>query len=113
MFRLLQISVFSYLVSYFTLTIFIVFVIIRYALVSEQIRVESASELNYFTPSALPFFFGLAVFDFEGNGIVLNIHASMREPQKFQWVLTRVLTLYVVMIATFSAITYVVSAFCK
>ena len=54
--------------------------IIRYALVSEQSRVESASELNYFTPSALPFFFGLAVFDFEGNGIVLNIHASMREP---------------------------------
>jgi amino acid permease len=61
----------------------IVFVIIKYALTSELTRAEPSSQLNYFTPSALPFFFGVAVFDFEGNGIVLNIHASMREPQKF------------------------------
>jgi len=84
-------------------------VIIKYALDSELTREEASSQLNYFTPSALPFFFGVAVFDFEGNGIVLNIHASMKEPQKFSWVLTRVLTTYVVIIASFSAIVYYVS----
>ena len=86
------------------------FVIIKYALKSEMTRVESSSQLNYFTPSALPFFFGVAVFDFEGNGIVLNIHASMREPEKFSMVLRRVLTTYVFMIGTFSAIVYFVSS---
>ena len=59
------------------------FVIIKYAVTSEVARVEPSSQLNYFTPSALPFFFGVAVFDFEGNGIVLNLHASMREPNRF------------------------------
>ena len=92
------------------LTISSVFVIIKYALTSEMTRVESSSQLNYFTPSALPFFFGVAVFDFEGNGIVLNIHASMREPEKFSMVLRRVLTTYVFMIGTFSAIVYFVSS---
>jgi len=59
-----------------------------------------------FRPSALPFFFGVAVFDFEGNNIILNLHASMREPEKINWVLSRVLFIYVSLISVFSAIAY-------
>lgn len=51
-------------------------------------------------------FFGVAVFDFEGNNIVLNLHAAMSEPEKVHWALERVLFLYVSMIAGFSAIAY-------
>ena len=57
-------------------------------------------------PSSLPFFFGVAVFDFEGNNIILNLHASMKQPQKAMWVLKRVLLIYVTLIAGFSAVAY-------
>lgn len=63
--------------------------------------------MNYFTPSALPFFFGVAVFDFEGNNIVLNLHAAMKEPEEIFKVMKYVLILYVFMIASFSAVCYI------
>ena len=48
----------------------------------------------------------MAVFDFEGNNIILNLHSSMKEPEKAIWVLKRVLLLYVSLIAGFSAVAY-------
>jgi len=29
--------------------------------------------------SHMPLFFGIAVFNFEGNGVILNIHSSMKD----------------------------------
>ena len=56
--------------------------------------------------SAAPLFFGIAVFDFEGNGVVINLHASMRNPEHFNLVLFFCLSIYVTMLCFFSALAY-------
>ena len=68
-----------------------------------------SNDLNYFKPSAIPLFFGVAVFDFEGNGVVINLHASMQEPEKFNKVLVTTLSVYVTALCIFSTIAYWVS----
>ena len=70
---------------------------------------ELSENLNYMEFSALPLFFGVAVFDFEGNGVVINLHASMREPEKFSTVLVGTLLLYITLLCSFSSIAYWVS----
>lgn len=39
-----------------------------------------SDDIKVFDFNAIPLFFGVAVFDFEGNGVVINLHASMKEP---------------------------------
>jgi hypothetical protein len=39
--------------------------------------------LRYLQIDHLPLFFGIAVFNFEGNGVILNLEASMADPSKF------------------------------
>lgn len=56
----------------------------------------------------LPLFFGLAVFNFEGNGVVLNIHASMKEPKYFEQVIKRTLAAYISILIIFASFTYTV-----
>ena len=85
------------------------FIIIGYCFKNHNEHPELSDNLNYFEGSAIPLFFGVAVFDFEGNGIVINLHASMKEPEKFNMVLTRTLILYVSMLCIFSSIAYWVS----
>ena len=70
---------------------------------------ELSENLNYFSFSAIPLFFGVAVFDFEGNGVVINLRASMKEPEKFNKVLGITLSIYVTMLCIFCSIAYWVS----
>lgn len=82
------------------------FVICYYCIDNLSLNPDVTQDINLFAPTALPYFFGVAVFDFEGNNVVLNLHASMSEPKKIYWVLNRVIFLYVTMVASFSAIAY-------
>ena len=52
-------------------------VISIYAFDNMEDAPELHENINLFTASAMPVFFGIAVFDFEGNAVILNIHASM------------------------------------
>ena len=89
--------------------IFALFIIIGYCFKNHSEHPELSNDLNYFSPSAIPMFFGVAVFDFEGNGVVINLHASMKEPEKFNNVLITTLTIYVSALCIFSSIAYWVS----
>lgn len=86
--------------------LFALCVIIIYAFENMEEQPKLHENINLFTASSIPLFFGIAVFDFEGNGVVLNIHASMREPKKFNKVLHTVLSIYITLISMFSAICY-------
>jgi hypothetical protein len=44
---------------------------------------ELHENIAYLKVNHLPLFFGVAVFNFEGNGVILNLHASMEDPSKF------------------------------
>lgn len=60
--------------------VFALIVISRYCIQNQSEHPELSQNLNYLDLSAAPLFFGIAVFDFEGNGVVINMHASMKEP---------------------------------
>lgn len=66
---------------------FALFIILGYCFENIKQHPELHENLNYFNFSALPLFFGVAVFDFEGNGVIINLHASMKDPSKFNSVL--------------------------
>ena len=86
--------------------IFALAVIIGYCFQNHEDHPELSKDLNYFDPTAIPLFFGIAVFDFEGNGVVLNLHSSMKEPEKFDGILNKTITIVLVLICTFSTICY-------
>lgn len=86
--------------------IFALFVIMGYCFQNHSEHPELSENLTYFNFSAMPLFFGIAVFDFEGNGVVINLHASMKEPEKFNMILKLTLTIYVTALCIFSTIAY-------
>jgi proton-coupled amino acid transporter len=65
--------------------------------------------VNVFSPSKIPFFFGVAVFNFEGNGVVLNIHASMKQPEKFSKVLIVSIGIVICLVITVAGTSYYVN----
>lgn len=90
--------------------IFSLFIIIGYCFQHHSEHPEFSENLNMMSFSAIPLFFGIAVFDFEGNGVVINLHASMKEPEKFEKVLNICLSIYVASLCIFSTIAYWVSS---
>ena len=72
-------------------------------------RPELSDDIKVFDINAIPLFFGVAVFDFEGNGVVINLHASMKEPSKFMKVLIFCISVYTLMVCAFSSLAYYVS----
>lgn len=46
------------------------------------------------------------MFDFEGNGVVINLHSSMKEPEKFNKVMVFTIVCYTAMVCIFSSIAY-------
>lgn len=89
--------------------VFALFIIVAYCLQNANEHPELSNDLNYLDLTAVPLFFGIAVFDFEGNGVVINLHASMKEPEKFDSVLKFCLVIYVTFLCVFSSIAYWVS----
>lgn len=86
--------------------VFALFIIIGYCFSNHAENPEMSEDLVYFNFAAIPLFFGVAVFDFEGNGVVINLHASMKQPEKFNKVLVTILLIYVATLCFFSAIAY-------
>ena len=70
---------------------------------------ELSNDIKVFDFNAIPLFFGVAVFDFEGNGSVINLQASMKEPSKFMTVLMVCISIYTLMVCAFSSLAYYVS----
>lgn len=83
-------------------------VIFSYSIENIQSKPESLRDLNAFTPSNLPLFFGVAVFNFEGNAVILSLHKSMKEPEKFSYLLKRLIILIMILCISLSSIAYAV-----
>ena len=72
-------------ISYISLfsNISIVFALVVIMMYSEETFVEEPElhkNIAYLKVNHLPMFFGIAVFNFEGNGVIINLHASMEDP---------------------------------
>jgi len=54
----------------------------------------------------MPLFFGIAVFNFEGNGVILNLHASMKDPSKFEKIMRNCLIAIISILIIFACCSY-------
>jgi solute carrier family 36 (proton-coupled amino acid transporter) len=59
--------------------IFALIVIMAYSRDEYVSEPELHENIRTLEISHLPLFFGIAVFNFEGNGVILNIHSSMKD----------------------------------
>ena len=62
--------------------------------------------IRYIDASQLPLFFGVAVFNFEGNGVILNLHSSMAEPEKFHDLMRNCIIFVILLLIIFSIYSY-------
>jgi amino acid permease len=83
-----------------------VIIIALYCVQNINLHPEIGDQIKTFDMSAIPLFFGVAVFDFEGNGTVINLYASMKEPKKFNYVLVTTTALYALIVCAFSSLAY-------
>jgi hypothetical protein len=67
----------------------------------------SLSGLKMWDPSMLPYFMGTAAFMFEGNAVMLEVHAESEDPKtNFQPVLRKAMTFTVGLICTIGILSY-------
>ena len=59
-----------------------------------------------FQPENLPMFFGIAVFAFEGNGVIQSIHNSMSNPEYFYPILRVLMAVIISLVASVAIIGY-------
>jgi amino acid permease len=81
----------------------------KYGYENSLVKPELHEDLTYFNWSGLPLFFGVAVFEFEGNNVIINLHDNMKNPEHFTKVLVSVLSFYVMLVVSFSSLVYYVS----
>lgn len=86
---------------------FLVIVIVTYAFDFMDQRPDLRKDVVFFQPVHLPLFFGIAVFNFEGNGVILNLHASMKHPEDFHKVMRKTLVAIILILVVFATISYI------
>lgn len=59
-----------------------------------------------FNPKAYTLTIGASIFTFEGIGLIIPIHASMRHPEKFEWLLAVVMLLITAIFTSIGALCY-------
>ena len=74
-----------------------------------QSNPDELQNLNYFAPWNLPMFFGIAVFAFEGNGVIQSLHNSMRNPEHFDQILKILMAVIISLVISVGTIAYAVS----
>lgn len=62
--------------------------------------------IRYFNITNMPLFFGIAVFNFEGNGVILNLKASMKEPEKFAKIQRNIMITVITLLVFFGCFSY-------
>lgn len=67
-----------------------------------------AESVVLFNPNAYTLTIGAAIFTFEGIGLILPIQSSMKEPQKFEWLLYAVMILITAIFGSVGILCYAV-----
>lgn len=67
---------------------------------------ELHKDIKYLNVTNMPLFFGIAVFNFEGNGVILNIKASMKHPEEFIKIQKNIIITVIVMLIVFGCFSY-------
>lgn len=86
--------------------IFALFVIVAYSEKEYVAQPELHKQIRYLNISQLPIFFGVAVFNFEGNGVIINLESAMADSSNFNRVLRNVLFGVIFILITFSCYSY-------
>lgn len=86
--------------------IFALIVIMGYSEKSYVNEPELHENIRYMDASHMPLFFGIAVFNFEGNGVVCNLHTSMKDPSKFDRIMKNVMIFVISLLCIFSISSY-------